>query len=209
MNEFPVLSNENAKKMEALRAEVEDSQRKKQKYRTESQMRYAILNDNSFPTRAGKYWQAVREQASMYENLVWLSFQYRADKIELERTTETHKKTSDKYEKQLLEIEIDKIKWRLSEAEREGKDRVREIEVWSKLKKELDDGSFDTENVETHKLEDMYKSLLSRADVLTPHHGPSEILNVHGPLDTIKKNIDMTMLDAEHMKKSLSHKEGK
>ena len=125
MNEFPVLSNENANKMEALRAEVEDSQRKKQKYRTESQMRYAILNDNSFPTRAGKYWQAVREQASMYENLVWLSFQYRADKIELERTTATHKKTSDKYEKQLLEIEIDKIKWRLSEAEREGKDRVR------------------------------------------------------------------------------------
>ena len=209
MNEFPVLSNENAKKMEALRAEVEDSQRKKQKYRTESQMRYAILNDNSFPTRAGKYWQAVREQASMYENLVWLSFQYRADKIELERTTELYKKNSDKYEKQLLEIEIDKIKWRLSEAEREGKDRVREIEVWSKLKKELDDGSFDTESVETHKLEDMYKSLVARADVLTPHHGPSEILNVHGPLDTIKKNIDMTMLDAEHMKKSLSHKEGK
>ena len=209
MNEFPVLSNENAKKMEALRAEVEDSQRKKQKYRTESQMRYAILNDNSFPTRAGKYWQAVREQASMYENLVWLSFQYRADKIELERTTETHKKTSDKYEKQLLEIEIDKIKWRLSEAEREGKDRVREIEVWSKLKKELDDGSFDTENVETDKLEAMYQSLLIRAEVLTPHHGPSEILNVHGPLDTIKKNIDMTMLDAEHMKKSLSYKEGK
>ena len=209
MNEFPVLSNENAKKMEALRAEVEDSQRKKQKYRTESQMRYAILNDNSFPTRAGKYWQAVREQASMYENLVWLSFQYRADKIELERTTETHKKTSDKYEKQLLEIEIDKIKWRLSEAEREGKDRVREIEVWSKLKKELDDGSFDTENVETNKLEDMYKSLVARADVLAPHHGPSEILNVHGPLDTIKKNIDMTMLDAEHMKKSLSYKEKK
>ena len=51
--------------------------------------------------------------------------------------------------------------------------------------------------------EDMYKSLVARADVLAPHHGPSEILNVHGPLDTIKKNIDMTMLDAEHIKKSL------
>jgi len=81
---------------------------------------------------------------------------------------------------------------------------VREIEAWSKLKKELDDGSFDTKNVETDKLEDMYKSLLARAEVLNPHHGPSEILNVHGPLDTIKKNIDMTMLDAEHLKKSLN-----
>ena len=209
MNEFPVLSNENAKKMEALREEVEDSQRKKQVYRTEAQMRYAVLDDSSFPTRAGKYWQCVREQASMYENLVWLSFDYRKDKIELERTTELHKKTSDKYEKQLLEIEIDKIKWRLENAKRVGNDRVREIEAWSKLKKELDDGTFDTENVETHKLEDMYKSLLARADVLNPYHGPSEILNVHGALDTIKKNIDMTMLDAEHMKKSLSHKEGK
>ena len=26
----------------------------------------------------------------------------------------------------------------------------------------------------------------------------------HGALDTIKKNIDMTMLDAEHMKRSLN-----
>ena len=72
------------------------------------------------------------------------------------------------------------------------------------LKKELDDGSFDTQNVETDKLEDMYQSLLARAEVLNPHHGPSEILNVHRPLDTIKKNIDMTMLDAEHLKKSLN-----
>ncbi len=150
-----------------------------------------------------------KRTSSMYENLVWLSFDFRKDKIELEKTTELYEKTSDKHEKQLLEIEIDKIKWRLENAKRVGNDRVREIEAWSKLKKELDDGSFDTESVETHKLEDMYKSLVARADVLTPHHGPSEILNVHGPLDTIKKNIDMTMLDAEHMKKSLSHKEGK
>ena len=207
MNEFPALSDENVKKMEALREEVENAFMKQQVYRTEAQMRYSILDDNSFPTRAAKYWQCVREQASMYENLVWLSFEYRKDKIELEKTTELYEKTSDKYEKQLLEIEIDKIKWRLKNSKRVGNDRAREIEAWSKLKKELDDGSFDTENVETHKLEDMYKSLLSRADVLTPHHGPDEILNVHGPLDTIKKNIDMTMLDAEHMKKSLSHKE--
>ena len=204
MNEFPALSDENVKKMEALRAEVENSFQKQQVYRTEAQMRYAVLNDNSFPTKAGKYWQCVREQASMYENLVWLSFEFRKDKIDLEKTTELYEKTSDKYEKQLLEIEIDKIKWRLENAKRVGNDRVREIEAWSKLKKELDDGTFDTENVETNKLEDMYKSLLARADVLAPHHGPSEILNVHGPLDTIKKNIDMTMLDAEHMKRSLN-----
>ena len=209
MNEFPALSDENVKKMEALREEVENAFMKQQVYRTEAQMRYSILDDNSFPTRAAKYWQCVREQASMYENLVWLSFEYRKDKIELEKTTELYEKTSDKYEKQLLEIEIDKIKWRLKNSKRVGNDRAREIEAWSKLKKELDDGSFDTENVETDKLEAMYKSLLVRAEVLTPHHGPSEILNVHGPLDTIKKNIDMTMLDAEHMKKSLSHKEGK
>ena len=209
MNEFPALSDENVKKMEALREEVENAFMKQQVYRTEAQMRYSILDDNSFPTRAAKYWQCVREQASMYENLVWLSFEYRKDKIELEKTTELYEKTSDKYEKQLLEIEIDKIKWRLKNSKRVGNDRAREIEAWSKLKKELDDGSFDTENVETDKLEAMYKSLLARAEVLTPHHGPSEILNVHGPLDTIKKNVDMTMLDAEHMKKSLSYKEGK
>ena len=207
MNQFPALSNENAKKMEALREEVEDSYIKQQVYRTEAQMRYSVLNDNSFPTKAGKYWQCVREQASMYENLAWLSFEYRKDKITLEQTKEILENTTDKYEKQFLQLEIEKLEWTLRNHERVGNDRVREIEAWSKLKKELDDGSFDTENVETNKLEDMYKSLVARADVLAPHHGPSEILNVHGALDTIKKNIDMTMLDAEHMKKSLSHKE--
>ena len=204
MNEFPAISNENAKKMEALREEVEDSFIKQQVYRTEAQMRYSVLNDNSFPTKAGKYWQCVKEQASMYENLAWLSFEYRKNKIDLEKTKEMLDNTTDKYEKQYLQLEIDKIKWQLKNAERVGNDRVREIELWSKLKKELDDGNFDTKSIETDKLEDMYKSLLARAEVLIPHHGPSEILNVHGPLDTIKKNIDMTMLDAEHLKRSLN-----
>ena len=204
MNQFPALNNENAKKMEALREEVEDSFIKQQVYRTEAQMRYSVLNDNSFPTRAGKYWQCVREQANMYENLAWLSFDYRKDKITLEQTKEILENTTDKYEKQFLQLEIEKLEWTLRNHERVGNDRVREIEAWSKLKKELDDGSFDTQNVETDKLEDMYQSLLARAEVLNPHHGPSEILNVHGPLDTIKKNIDMTMLDAENIKRSLN-----
>ena len=60
MNEFPALSDENIKKMEALREEVENAFMKQQVYRTEAQMRYSILDDNSFPTRAAKYWQCVR-----------------------------------------------------------------------------------------------------------------------------------------------------
>ena len=204
MNEFPALSDENVKKMEALRAEVENSFQKQQVYRTEAQMRYAVLNDNSFPTKAGKYWQCVREQSSMYENLVWLSFDYRQHTIELERTKEQHEKATDKYEKQLLQIEIEKLEWKMKDAERIGNDRVREIDAWSKLKKELDDGSFDTKNVETDSLDAVHKALLSRADVLNPYHNPSEILNVHGPLDTIRKDINISLSDAEHIEKSLS-----
>ena len=34
----------------------------KQVWRTETEMRYSVLNDVSFPTPASKYWQAVREQ---------------------------------------------------------------------------------------------------------------------------------------------------
>jgi len=209
MKDFPALSDKNAKKMEELRKEVEDSFNKKQIYRTETQMRYSVLNDSSFPTRAGKYWQCVREQASMYENLAWLSFEYRQHAIELEKTKEQHEKATDKYEKQLLQIEIEKLEWKIKDAERVGNDRVREIELWSKLKKELDDGSFDTKNVETDSLDAVHKALLSRADVLNPYHNPSEILNVHGPLDTIKKDIDISLSDAEHIKKGLSHKEEK
>ena len=62
---------------------------------------------------------------------------------------------------------------------------MREIEHWSRLKKELDDGSFDTQNVETHRKEAMTLALKHRAASISQGSSQGEILNVLGPLATI------------------------
>ena len=39
---------------------------------------------------------------------------------------------------------------------------MREIKLWSKIKKEGDDGEFDKDNVDTHQLESYHKIMINR-----------------------------------------------
>jgi hypothetical protein len=68
-----------------------------------------------------------------------------------------------------------------------AKDRMREIKLWSQLKKEVDDGTFDKQNVNTHQLESYHKIMLNRKDTLTPGSSQPEVFNVLGQLQTIER----------------------
>jgi hypothetical protein len=54
-------------------------------FRTETEMRFSVLNDMKYPTKASKYWQCVREQNVYLENLMSLSFDYRRTEVKLKR----------------------------------------------------------------------------------------------------------------------------
>jgi len=69
-----------------------------------------------------------------------------------------------------------------------ARDRMREIKLWSKLKKEADDGTFDKEDVNTHQLESYHKIMINRKDTLTPGSSQPEVFNVLGQLQTIRKS---------------------
>ena len=43
----------------------------------------SVLNDIKFPTPAAKYWQAMREQNVMFQELVMLSYEYRKNLVEI------------------------------------------------------------------------------------------------------------------------------
>ncbi len=58
-----------------------------------------------------------------------------------------------------------------------------------KNKKELDDGSFDTQNVDTHQKESLKLQLQERAKNLTPGSSQGEMINVLGPLKTIDEDF--------------------
>ena len=59
-------------------------------FRTETEMRFSVLSDNKYPTKAAKYWQSVREQNTHFENLVHLSFDARKNEVEIRKTTKRY-----------------------------------------------------------------------------------------------------------------------
>ena len=71
--------------------------------------------------------------------------------------------------------------------EKTARDRVRELKLWSQIKSELDDGSFDTKYVNTHQAESYRHNLQNRVNSLGPNSQPAEIVNAAGPLETLKR----------------------
>ena len=184
-----MLNDEHNKFLGDLKKELLDTHHKVQIYRTETEMRYSVLNDGRFPTKASKYWQAVREQDVFYKQLRQEAYDYRKLLIDIQKVERSIANEKDELELQLLEIQLEEKLWEKDERERRGADRVREIEHWSRIKKELDDGTFDTENVNTHQKETLKRQLQERAKTLTQGSGQGEVLNVVGPLKTIDEDF--------------------
>ena len=64
---------------------------------------------------------------------------------------------------------------------------MREINQWSKLKKEYNDGSFDTKNVNTHQAESYKMMLTNKVKTLTPGSSQPEVFNAVGQLQTLER----------------------
>lgn len=177
-NEFSQLSE--------ISDELLDAWNKNQIFRTETEARFSVLNDYKFPTKAGKYWQSVREQMCHFNELVRLSFEIRRKKIELKEIKDKLK-SAEGYEKERLEVDLDEIIYTLANADRVAKDRVREVLQWSELKKEVNDGSFDDKNVNTHQRESLFKSVLNRASIGKDSMSSEEKLSINGVIEMLRK----------------------
>jgi len=68
-----------------------------------------------------------------------------------------------------------------------AKDRMREIETWSRLKKEYNDGSFDTKNVNTHQSESYKLILENKANTITKGTPQNEVFNILTQLNTLDR----------------------
>ena len=192
--------------------ELKDTWTKKQVFRTETEMRFSVLNDYKYPTHAAKYWQCVREQNVYLENLMTLSFEYRKNEIEIKKLNKKIDEEEDELEKELLKIEIDEKTFAKANMQLTAKDRMREIKLWSNLKKESDDGSFDKQDVNVHQLESYHKIMQNRAKTLTQGSTQPEVFNVLGQLQTIervkkeKEQIESTKREAISSEQSLGAK---
>jgi len=211
--EAPSLNNlldpEDVKEFKAMTAELRDTWTKKQVFRTETEMRMSVLQDAKYPTKASKYWQCVREQNVFLENLMSLSFDCRRSEAKvkwLEKKVETE---TDEYKLEKYKIDLDEARYGLANMQLVARDRMREIKLWSTLKKEFDDGSFNTKDVNRHQLDSYHLIMKNKAETLTSGSSQPEVFNVLGQLQTIervKKSGEMIYNKKEQLTNDLGSK---
>lgn len=133
-------------------AELQDTLAKRQIFRTETEMEVSVLNDIKHPTSASKYWQSVREQGVMLDSLIMLGFDYRRNETAVKRHQRKIEAALDDLDREEARIDLDECHYKRANMESVAHDRIREIRMWSAKKAELDDGSFDTRDVNSHQL---------------------------------------------------------
>jgi len=211
--EAPSLNNlldpEDVKEFKAMTTELRDTWTKKQVFRTETEMRMSVLQDMKYPTKAAKYWQCVREQNVFLENLMSLSFDCRRQEAKIKWLEKKIETEQDDYKLTKYQIDLDETRYGLANMQLIARDRMREIKLWSTLKKEFDDGTFDTQDVNRHQLESYELILKNKADTLTSGSSQPEVFNVLGQLNTIervKKSGEMIYNKKEQIANDLGSK---
>jgi hypothetical protein len=182
-----LLEPTDLKNFKGLVDELRDTWTKKQIFRTETEARVSVLQDNKHPSKAAKYWQCIREQNVFLENLMSLSFEYRRNDAKIKWLTKKLETETDEYKLECFKIDLDEKIYSKANMELVAKDRMREINMWSKLKLEFNDGSFNTKDVNQHQLESYHQVYLNKVKSLTPGSSQPEVFNAMGQLQTIER----------------------
>jgi hypothetical protein len=182
-----LLESNDLNTFKGLVDELRDTWTKKQIFRTETEARISVLQDAKYPTLAAKYWQCVREQNVFLENLMSLSFEYRRNDAKIKWLTKKVESEKDEYKLECYKIDLDEKIYAKASMELTAKDRMREINMWSKLKLEFNDGTFDTKDVNRHQLDTYHKVMIKKVESLTPGSSQPEVFNAMGQLQTIER----------------------
>nr|BAR32042.1 hypothetical protein [uncultured Mediterranean phage uvMED] len=182
-----LLEQEDLNSFKGMVEELRDTWTKKQMFRTETEARFSVLQDNRYPTKASKYWQCVREQSSYLDNLMTLSFDYRRNEAKIKWLEKKIETEQDEYKLTKYEIDLDEARFGKASMEKVAKHRMREIKMWSKLKKEFNDGSFNDKDVNEHQLESYGLQYFEKAKTLNEHSSESEKFNILGQLQSLQR----------------------
>ena len=201
-----ILDPKDVKDFKKMIPELRDTWGKKQMFRTETEMRFSVLSDNKYPSKAAKYWQSVREQNTHFENLVHLSFDARKNEVEIKKLQRDIQKEKDPLEVELKQIELEEKIYGKASMELVAKHRMREVATWSKLKKEFHDGNFDDKDVNSHQAESYKIQLQHRANTITAGTSQAEVFNIVGQVDTLNRVMASGELRSENGKKKINRK---
>ena len=182
-----LLEQEDLSAFKGMVDELRDTWTKKQMFRTETEARFSVLQDNRYPTRAAKYWQCVREQSTYLDNLMALSFDYRRNDAKINWLEKKIDKEEDEYKTTKYQIDLDECRFANASMEKVAKHRMREIKMWSKLKGEFNDGSFNDKDVNQHQLESYHKMYAGKAKSINSSTPEAEVFNIMGQLRSLER----------------------
>jgi hypothetical protein len=189
--------------------ELRDTWTKKQMFRTETEARFSVLQDNRYPTKAAKYWQCVREQSSYLDNLMNLSFDYRRNDAKIKWLEGKIDKEEDEYKATKYQIDLDECKFGKASMEKVAKHRMREIKMWSKLKGEFNDGTFNDKDVNQHQLESYGRQYAEKARQLTENSSDTDKFNVLGQLQSLQRIRKSGELESSYKEREQIEQNGK
>ena len=127
-----------------------------------------------------------------------LSFDYRRTNAKIKWLEKKLQTETDEYKLECYQIDLDEKRFQKANMELVAKDRMREIQMWSNLKKEFNNGTFDIKNVNTHQLLSLHKVMQNKANTLTPGSSQAEVFNVVGQLESIKRELnDKKLIEEE------------
>ena len=204
-----LLEQEDLNSFKGMVEELRDTWTKKQMFRTETEARFSVLQDNRYPTKAAKYWQCVREQSSYLDNLMTLSFDYRRNDAKIKWLEKKIDNEQDEYKLTKYQIDLDEARFGKASMEKVAKHRMREIKMWSKLKSEFNDGSFNDKDVNQHQLESYGLQYHEKAKTLNANSSESEIFNVMGQLQSLQRIKKSGELEQSYEKKEQITQHGK
>ena len=182
-----LLEKDDLSSFKGMVDELRDTWTKRQMFRTETEARFSVLQDNRYPTKAAKYWQCVREQSSYLDNLMRLSFDYRRNDAKIKWLETKVENEEDEYKATKYQIDLDEARFGKASMEKVAKHRMREIKMWSKLKGEFNDGSFNDKDVNQHQLESYTRMYAGKAKGITSSTPESEVFNIVGQLRSLER----------------------
>jgi len=204
-----LLTTDDLSAFKGMVDELRDTWTKKQMFRTETEARFSVLQDNRYPTKAAKYWQCVREQSSYLDNLMALSFDYRRNDAKIKWLEGKVEKEENEYKQTKYQIDLDECRFAKASMEKVAKHRMREIKMWSKLKGEFNDGSFNDRDVNVHQLESYGLQYHEKAKTLNSNSSEAEIFNVMGQLQSLQRIKKSGELENSYKEKEQITNDGK
>ena len=196
IRDVSILEKDDMTSISKLTKELQRVFEVRQIWRTETEIRYSVLDDVNYPDSASKYWQCIREQNVFWENLVSLSCNYQKsqgelDLLEIEYDEIKGNNKKSNAQRKIKDAEIKQMQIGLMNMRLQGHDRVREIKIWEQIKNELTaKEDFDINDVNKHQIKSYAKRWEQKMNLGAKSNNSAMFINSMTSLETMKKDLE-------------------